>query len=64
MEYQKNIASNVYHGFGALVALIITYAMMIKVDTGLAENTTAQYVLTILMSVVFFYHMLSMKNPK
>lgn len=64
MEYQKNIATNVYHGFGALITLIISYVMMIKVDTGLTDGTTTQYVLIFLMTLIFIYHVLSMKKPK
>ena len=64
MEYQKNIATNVYHGFGAVIALIITYVMEIKIKTGLIEDTWFMKSMVILAVCVFIYHVISMKKPK
>lgn len=64
MEYQKNIATNVYHGFGALINLIVLYVTLIQMKTGLTENSIVFQILTILLCFVFIYHMLNMKKIK
>lgn len=64
MEYQKNIATNVYHGFGALINLIIVYVMSIQMKTGLTDSHIAFQILTLLLSFVFVYHIFSMKKLK
>lgn len=64
MDYQKNIATNVYHGFGAVIALIITYVMEIKIKSGLTEDAWLMKSMVLLMVCVFIYHVVSMKKPK
>ena len=64
MEYQKNIATNVYHGFGALISLIIVYVMSIQMKTGLVESGVIYSILTFLISLFFVYHIFSMKKLK
>ena len=64
MEYQKNIATNVYHGFGALINLIIVYVMSIQMKTGLTDGGVVYQILTLLLAFVFVYHLFSMKKPK
>ena len=64
MEYQKNVATNVYHGFGALIALLISYAIELKIDTGMLEDYWFSRGLVFIVMMVFIYHMLSMKKLK
>lgn len=64
MEYQKNIATNVYHGFGALIALIISCAMELKIDTDMLEAYWFNKCLVFLVMLIFIYHMVSMKKLK
>lgn len=64
MEYQKNIATNVYHGFGALINLIIVYVMSIQMKTGLTDSHMVYQILTFVLAFVFVYHMFRMKKPK
>lgn len=64
MEYQKNIATNVYHGFGALIALIISYYVEIKMRIGLTDDHWTMKILLGLALVIFIYHMLNIKKPK
>lgn len=64
MEYQKNIATNVYHGFGALINLIIVYVMSIQIKTGLTDSHIVYQILTLLLAFIFVYHLFSMKKPK
>lgn len=49
MEYQKNIATNVYHGFGALINLIIVYVMSIQMKTGLIDSHIVYQILSLLL---------------
>lgn len=64
MEYQKNIATNVYHGFGALITLIISYCIDIKMRTGLTDDHWTIKVILGLVLALFIYHMLNMKKLK
>lgn len=64
MEYQKNIATNIYHGFGALITLIISYCIDIKMRTGLTDDHWTMKVVLGLALGLFIYHMLSMKKIK
>ena len=64
MEYQKNIATNVYHGFGAVITLIISYAMEIKIDTDMLEAYWFNKGLVFLVMLIFIYHMVNMKKLK
>lgn len=64
MEYQKNIATNVYHGFGALINLIIVYVMSIQMKTGITDSHIVYQILTFVLAIVFVYHMFSMKKLK
>lgn len=64
MEYQKNIATNVYHGFGALINLIIVYVMSIQMKTGLIDGGVVYQILTLLILLLFVYHMFCMKKLK
>ena len=64
MEYQKNIATNVYHGFGAIISLIVFYVMSIQMKTGLVESGVIYSILTFLISLLFVYHIFSMKKLK
>lgn len=64
MDYQKNIATNIYHGFGALINLIVLYVTLIQMKTGLTENSIVFQILTILLCFVFVYHIFSMKKLK
>ena len=64
MEYQKNIATNVYHGFGVLISLIIVYVMSIQMKTGLVESGAIYSILTFLIYLLFVYHIFSMKKLK
>lgn len=64
MEYQKNIATNVYHGFGALIALIISYSIDIKMRTGLTDDHWTMKVVLGLAVGLFVYHTLSTKKLK
>ena len=64
MEYQKNIAANVYHGFGALITLIISYSIDIKMRTGLTDDHWTMKVFLGLAVGLFVYHTLSMKKIK
>ena len=64
MEYQKNISTNVYHGFGALITLIISYAMEIKIDTDMLEAYWFNKGLVFLVMLIFIYHMVNMKKLK
>lgn len=64
MECQKNIATNVYHGFGALITLIISYCIDIKMRTGLTDDHWTMKVILGLALGLFIYHMLNMKKVK
>lgn len=64
MEYQKNISTNIYHGFGALINLIIVYVMSIQMKTGLIDSHIVYKILTLLLAFIFVYHLFSMKKPK
>lgn len=64
MEYQKNLAINIYHGFGALITLIISYCIDIKMRTGLTDDHWTMKVVLGLVLALFIYHMLSMKKIK
>ena len=64
MEYQKNIATNIYHGFSALITLIISYCIDINMRIGLMDDHWTMKVILGLALVLFIYHMLNMKKLK
>ena len=63
MEYQKNIATNVYHGFLSLLFLVTLQCDLFMLKMKLVEPSVIGILITILVGIGLAYNLFKMKVP-